>query len=71
MAEIWLVKEMHLGPLVLKNITELFLGCPRESPKNLRVDFRNGKTQNLSIAVVFTHKKGDWVGVSFMLINLS
>lgn len=41
MAEIWLVKEMHLGPLVLKDITELFLGCPRESPKNLRVDFRN------------------------------
>ena len=31
----------------------------------------DGKTQNLSIAVVFTHKKGDWVGVSFMLINLS
>lgn len=23
MAEIWLVKEMHLGPLVLKDITEL------------------------------------------------
>ena len=41
MAEIWLVKEMHLGPLILKNIIELFLGYPRESPKSLRVDFRN------------------------------
>ena len=31
----------------------------------------DGETQNLTIAVVFTRKKGDWIGVSFMIINLS